>query len=299
MPNSTPPARTNSLIDLLEGDKPTFALWVNYYGVGSDYQTAVSAQGNPNFDFLLYDLEHQPYDLGQLRRFLWDLLDPAALALEGRTAIKPVIPRLPPNGRELNEWVIKQVLDTGVAGIMVPHIESAEQALNVVAAARYPQKPGSADFQPEGKRGYSPALPARYWGLSGDDYAERSDVWGLDPQGELVLIFIIESKIGVDNVREIARALSEAKVRCILWAGGGDMSLSYGEPVWGGPQPATAAGIDTILAAGREFGIPVGMNGPQQAEADYARGARAFFSIGPAALGGSPITAEVRAALGR
>jgi hypothetical protein len=44
-------------------------LWVNY-GAGSDYQTAVAAQDNPYFDFLLYDLEHQPYDLGQLKRFL-------------------------------------------------------------------------------------------------------------------------------------------------------------------------------------------------------------------------------------
>jgi 2-keto-3-deoxy-L-rhamnonate aldolase RhmA len=74
-----PSGRTSPLIGLLEADKPVFALWVNYYGVGSDYQTAVSAQDNPNFDFLLYDLEHQPYDLGQLKRFLWDLLDPAAL----------------------------------------------------------------------------------------------------------------------------------------------------------------------------------------------------------------------------
>jgi 4-hydroxy-2-oxoheptanedioate aldolase len=299
MSDLTPSRRSSPLIELLEADKPVFSLWVNYYGVGSDYQTAVAAQDNPYFDFLLYDLEHQPYDLGLLKRFLWDLLDPAALVTTGRGVIKPVIPRLPPNGRELNQWVIKQVLDTGVAGIMVPHIETPEQALNVVAAARYPQKPGAPDFAPEGKRGYSPAVPARYWGLHPDDYAEHSDIWGLDPRGELLLIFIIESKAGVDNVREIARALTEADVRCILWAGGGDMSLSYGEPVYGGPQPATRAGIDAVLAAGREFGIPVGMNGPQQAEADYARGARAFFSIGPAALGGSPISAETRAALRR
>jgi hypothetical protein len=168
MPDPTPSRRTSPLIELLEADKPIFSLWINYYGVGSDYQTAVAAQDNPYFDFLLYDLEHQPYDLGLLKRFLWDLLDPAALAAKGRGAIKPVIPRLPPNGRELNEWVIKQVLDTGVAGIMVPHIETPEQALNVVAAARYAQKPGARDFAPEGKRGYSPAVPARYWGLHPD-----------------------------------------------------------------------------------------------------------------------------------
>jgi 4-hydroxy-2-oxoheptanedioate aldolase len=287
------------LINLLEADKPAFALWVNYYGVGSDYQTAAAAAANPNYDFLLYDLEHQPFDVDHLRRFLWDLIDPATLASQGRSSVKPVITRLPPNGRELNEWAIKQALDAGVAGVMMPHIETAEQALNVVAAARYPQKPDAADFLPEGHRGYSPAVPARYWGLSGDDYAERADIWGLDPDGELVLIFIVESKAGVENIREIARALSDAKVKCILWAGGGDMSLSYGEPVYNGPQPKTNAGIDAILAAGVEFGIPVGMNGPLQAEADYARGARAFFSIGPSALGGAPVTSDVRAALGR
>jgi 4-hydroxy-2-oxoheptanedioate aldolase len=144
--------RTSPLVALLEADKPTFALWVNYYGVGADYQTAAAAQANKNFDFLLYDLEHQPFDVGQLRRFLWDLIDPAELAAYGRGSVKPVIVRLPPNGRELNDWVIKQVLDTGVAGIMMPHIETAEEAMNVVAAARYPQKPGAADYFPEGHR---------------------------------------------------------------------------------------------------------------------------------------------------
>ena len=294
--------RISPLVALLEADQPTFALWVNYYGVGADYQTAASAQANKAYDFLLYDLEHQPYDLGQLRRFLWDLIDPAEVAARGRGAVKPVIARLPPNGRELNEWVVKQVLDTGVAGIMMPHIETAEQALNVVAAARYPQKPGADDFLPEGHRGFSPAVPQRYWGfgpMQVNEYLDAVDVWGLDPAGELVLIFIIESALGVENVREIARALSEANVKAILWAGGGDLSLSYGESFMLDNSPNTIAGIDAILAAGREFGLPVGMNGPNDAVADYEKGARAFFSIGPAALGGAPTTPEVRAALGR
>lgn len=296
------PDRTSPLVALLEADKPTFALWVNYYGVGADYQTAASAQANKNFDFLLYDLEHQPYDLGQLRRFLWDLIDPAEVAAHGRGAIKPVIARLPPNGRELNEWAIKQVLDTGVAGIMMPHIETAEQALNVVAAARYPQKPEAGDLLPEGHRGFSPAVPQRYWGFGPaqiTEYLDAADVWGLDPAGELVLVFIIESKLGVENIREIARALRDARVKAILWAGGGDLSLSYGESFLLDNSPETLAGIEAILAAGTEFGLPVGMNHTLQAVADYAKGARAFFSIGPAALGGAPTAPEVRAALGR
>ncbi|WP_223693529.1 aldolase/citrate lyase family protein [Leifsonia poae] len=294
--------RTSPLVALLEEDKPTFALWVNYYGVGADYQTAAAAQANKNYDFLLYDLEHQPYDLGQLRRFLWDLIDPAEVAAVGRGAIKPVIARLPSNGREPNEWVVKQVLDTGVAGIMMPHIETAEEALSVVAAARYPQKPAAPDFLPEGHRGFSPAVPQRYWGFGPmeiDDFLDAADVWGLDPAGELVLVFIIESRLGVENIREIARALSDANVKAILWAGGGDLSLSYGESFMLDNSPNTIAGIEAILAAGKEFGLPVGMNHTLQAETDYAKGARAFFSIGPSSLGGAPTTPEVRAALGR
>lgn len=237
-----------------------------------------------------------------MRRFLWDLIDPAEVAAHGRGAVKPVIARLPPNGRELNEWVIKQVLDTGVAGIMMPHIETAEQALSVVAAARYPQKPGAADFLPEGHRGFSPAVPQRYWGFGAmqiNEYLDATDVWGLDPAGELVLVFIIESKLGVENIREIARVLRAANVKAILWAGGGDLSLSYGESFMLDNSPETIAGLEAILAAGKEFGLPVGMNHTLQAQADYEKGARAFFSIGPSALGGAPTTPEVRASLGR
>ncbi|UFS58737.1 aldolase/citrate lyase family protein [Subtercola endophyticus] len=293
------PARVNPLIDLLEDDKPIFCLWVNYYGVGTDYQAATAIQANPNYDFILYDLEHQPYNLDQLRGFLQDLLDPATIEANGRRAIKPVIPRLPAAGRELNQWVIKQVLDTGVAGLMFPHIETAEEALHAVAAARYAQRPDAADFEPEGKRGYSPAVPARYWGLNQFEYELKSDIWGLDPDGNLLLIFIIESYRGVENVREIAKALTDAGVKAILWAGGGDLALSYGEPVYGGDAPRTDAGIDAILAAGKEFGLPVGMNGYLDAQSDFDKGARAFFTVGPASLGVAPLSEEARKALGR
>jgi 4-hydroxy-2-oxoheptanedioate aldolase len=132
-----------------------------------------------------------------------------------------------------------------------------------------------------------------------NEYLEAVDVWGLDPAGELVLVFIIESRLGVQNIREIAKALSDASVKAILWAGGGDLSLSYGESFMLDDSPHTIAGLDAILAAGKEFGLPVGMNGPNNAVADYEKGARAFFSIGPPALGGAPVTPEARTALGR
>ena len=61
-----------------------------------------------------------------------------------------VIPlvRIPPYTRERNAWVIKQTLDAGPFGLVLPHLDSVEGAQAAVQAARYPQVPGVADFEP-------------------------------------------------------------------------------------------------------------------------------------------------------
>jgi 4-hydroxy-2-oxoheptanedioate aldolase len=56
--------------------------------------------------------------------------------------------RIPPNARERNQWVIKQALDTGVYGLVLPHLNTVEDAQAAVAAARYPQAAGVQDFVP-------------------------------------------------------------------------------------------------------------------------------------------------------
>jgi 4-hydroxy-2-oxoheptanedioate aldolase len=287
-PTGSPPPRANPVIRLLEQGKPAFSIWANYIGVGKDYHAAVTLQNNKNFDFILYDLEHDPLDVAGLSEFLRDLLDPAAIAREGVSVTKPVIVRIPPNGREIhhNQWMVKQILDTGVAGLMFPHIETAEQALNAVKAVRYPQPAGAPNVLPEGVRGASNSIAARYWGMSSREYELRADVWGL---------LIIENKLGVENVRDIARALKAANVKCVLWAGGGDLSLSYGHDA-----ALTEAGLRRIIDAGKEFGLPVGINGTRDFKERYAQGVRVFFDIGPAFAGGGPsLTAEERKAVGR
>ena len=142
-----PPPRSNPVIKLLEQGKPAFSIWGNYIGVGKDYHAAVTLQNNRNYDFILYDLEHDPLDIEGLSQFLRALLDPAAIARDGVSVIKPVIVRIPPNGREIhqNQWMVKQILDTGVAGLMFPHIETAEQAINAIKAVRYPQPAGRSE----------------------------------------------------------------------------------------------------------------------------------------------------------
>lgn len=289
---TTAPQPVTNVLPLLAADKPIFGLFVNYLGVGSDRESAASHARNANYDLLVYDLEHSAYDISRLGEYLQWSIDRGVVARSASiTAAKMVVARLPVNAREKNEWVIKQVLDQGVHGIVLPHTETADQALHAVRAMRYPQKAGERDFEPDGLRGYSPAIAARFWGLSGGEYQRRADIWKLDPGGSLLPIFIIENQLGVTNVREIARALKERNIGAILWAGRGDMSASYA-----GDQAAVAKGIDTVLAAGREFGIPVGLNMPEDIVKRYAQGARMFVSIGDNA---PPASADARKAVGR
>jgi 4-hydroxy-2-oxoheptanedioate aldolase len=268
--------RANPVIALLEQGKPAFSIWANYIGVGKDYHAAVTLQNNKHFDFILYDLEHDPLDVAGLSEFLRDLLDPAQIARDGVSVTKPVIVRIPPNGREIhqNQWMVKQILDTGVAGLMFPHIETAEQAINAIKAVRYPQPAGAPNMEPEGVRGASNIIAARYWGMASREYELRSDVWGLRPGADMLILLIIENKLGVENVRDIARTLKAANIKVVLWAGGGDLSLS--------------------------FGLPVGINGTADFQARYDQGVRVFFDIGPAFAGGAPaVSAAQRKAVGR
>ncbi len=295
---TAPPApRTNPVIRLLEQGKPAFSIWANYIGVGKDYHAAVTLQNNKNFDFIIYDLEHDPLDVAGLSEFLRALLDPAQIAREGVSVTKPVIVRIPPNGREIhqNQWMVKQILDTGVAGLMFPHIETAEQAINAIKAVRYPQPAGAPNVEPEGVRGASNINAARYWGMASRKYELRSDVWGLRPGADMLILLIIENKLGVENVRDIARTLKAANIKAVLWAGGGDLSLSYGHD-----EKLTQAGLTKIIEAGKEFGLPVGINGTADFQARYDQGVRLFFDIGPAFAGGGPaVTAAQRKAVGR
>ena len=281
----------NNALPLLDADKPIFGQFVNYLGVGSDRESAVGHAADRAFDFVVYDLEHTPFDIPRLTEYLQWLLDRRTIAEEGLTATKTVFVRMPVNSREMNEWVAKNVLDTGVHGLVFPHTETVEQVLHAVKTMRYPQAPGVADLEPAGIRGSSPAIAARYWGLSGGEYRQRADIWRLDPAGSLIPIFIIENRTGVENVRAIARALSESNIGAILWAGSGDMSVSYA-----GDQAAVAAGLDTVIDAAREFGLPAGINGTANLAERYEQGVRMFVSIG---VGSRPPSDEERAAVGR
>ena len=154
----------------------------------------------------------------------------------------------------LAQFLIKQALDVGAYGLVLPHIESKEEALSAVRAARYFQKSGTSDFDPPGLRGVSPAVAARYWGLSIDEYMEKADLWPLDPSGEVLLIMLIESREGAENIDAILEAPGIGGIFIGTW----DLATSLGFPR-DSEAPQVAEAIAKILAASKKAGIPCGI----------------------------------------
>lgn len=261
--------RLNRFIELMEANKPAFGLFSSIVSTRNG-----SAMAGSGLDFVIVDLEHTPFDLTRLEGYLLGMINKAEILKKGnlQPGVVPFI-RVPAAGREQLQFIIKQVLDLGPFGLVVPHVDTAADARAMVQASRFPQMQGVADFEPAGKRGVGYGWAARYWGLSGADYAKRADLWPLDPQGELVLWLMIETREAVDNVLEIARTPGVGG----LFVGPSDLALSLGVP-FGDASVETA--IEKVLAAGRQAGLPVGtLCPPSQVERRLAQGFR-FLAVG-------------------
>ncbi|MGW0808299.1 HpcH/HpaI aldolase family protein [Nonomuraea sp. NPDC002799] len=181
-----------------------------------------------DYDGLVFETEHKPWDVIALRDSLQYLLNRRRIFTAGSLAA-PVTPlvRIPANGVEKSQWHAKQALDLGAYGIVWPHITSVDEACNAVAACRYPRLPGTPRHEPAGLRGDSPAAAARYWGVSAAEYYARSDVWPLDPDGEILVAIMIEDQRGVANLPDI---LDQVPGIGLVLPGEGDLSQELGVP---------------------------------------------------------------------
>ncbi|MDR2675170.1 MAG: hypothetical protein LBC18_10010 [Opitutaceae bacterium] len=133
---------------------------------------------------------------------------------------------------------IRQCLDVGAAGVIVPMVETTAQARTAVAAAKYP---------PQGVRGYC-------FGRM-NDWGSRFDEYAASANKNVVVIAMIETRTGVDNIDEI---LSVAGIDGIF-IGPYDMSGSYGVP--GQTQhPLLKKAYQTLVAACNRHGKVAGQH---------------------------------------
>ena len=241
--------RLNKVIELLEQGKVVFGGAVVMPG---ELENAM-AFADLGYDFIIFEMEHAGFDFPNLRLSLQFLLNRKRIA--SSASVQPdVMPfvRVPPNARELNQWVIKQTLDTGVYGLILPHLDTVEQARAAVIACRYPQATGAADYEPAGQRGWAPLVAPRYWGLNGREYTELADLWPLDARGEMFFMPLVE---GVEGVRNLQTILKEVKGISAIWAGSGDLAMELGAPA-NMADPRVEEGYQQILKACKQYNVP-------------------------------------------
>ncbi len=241
--------RRNRLIHRLL--KREFALG-SWAAVG-DYPT-IRAAGDSSADFVLLDFEHLGFsfpDLGQSLQWL----------LSRRTAGQLPVPatpmvRIPSNASERNQWMVKQTLDYGAFGIVLPQVVRPDDVAAAVEAMRYPQGPTGSG--PEGQRGAMPAQAMRYWGVTSiPEYFDVADLHPLRASGETLLMIIVEHVEAWERIEELVRVPG---VGAVLW-GPGDGSVSLGIHSMDANDPALAPYRAKVIAACKDAGVPVGHGG--------------------------------------
>lgn len=225
----------------LADGRPQFGLWA---ALADAYVTELLATAG--FDWLLIDNEHAPNDI---RSTLAQLQ--AVAAYPSHPVVRPV---------RSDAAIIKQLLDIGAQTLLLPMIDTAEQAAEAVAATRYP---------PQGIRGVGSALArASRW--------NRVPGYLHDAASELCVLVQVETVTGLANLSDIARVDGIDGV----FFGPADLSASMG--YLGKPgEPAVREAIRTGIAAVRAAGKAAGVLAPDRAfAAEYVAAGATFVAVG-------------------
>ncbi len=215
--------RLNGVIRALESGRPAFTCFTPAGDIESTIALATS-----KFDGIVFEMEHGGWDFRALRDSLQYLLNRGQIARAGSVApaVTPLV-RVPPNGNEKGQWHAKQAFDLGAYGIIWPHISSVDEAYSAVSACRFPRLPSAPRYEPAGLRGDGPTAAVRYWGITQQEYYERSDLWPYDPKGEMFVILMMEDTKGIEALPNILQKVPG--IGAIL-IGEGDLSQELGYP---------------------------------------------------------------------
>jgi 4-hydroxy-2-oxoheptanedioate aldolase len=241
--------RLNGVIRALEPGQPTFTAFTV-----ADIENAI-AFSQSKYDGIVFEMEHNPWDIRALRDSLQYMLNRGQIARSGSVApaVTPMV-RVPPNGAEKAQFQAKQALDLGVYGIVWPHISTVDEAYNAVAACRYPRLKSAPLYEPAGIRGDGPAQAVRYWGVTQQEYYDRADVWPLNPKGEIFVILMMEDTRGIENLPAILKQVPG--IGAIL-IGEGDLSQELGYPRQY-EHPLVLEWMARVVKTCQEHNVPVG-----------------------------------------
>lgn len=191
--------------------------------------STAEALGQLGFDFLVLDMEHVPVGIAETANLLRAIATTPAKALV----------RLPWN----DPVTIKQILDAGAQSIMLPFVQSADEARAAVAAAKYP---------PLGTRGVAAVHRASGYGAA-PDYLQRANA-------ETCVIVQLETPEALAALPEIAKIEGLDGV----FVGPGDLAASMGYLGQIGHREVQSVLTDAAHQA-RKLNLPVGIVGPTPA----------------------------------
>jgi 4-hydroxy-2-oxoheptanedioate aldolase len=235
------PIPRNTFRDALRAGQPQIGLWV-----GLADANAAEALACTGYDWLLLDGEHAPNDprtvLDQLRAVAPYPVHPVVRPVQGDVAL------------------VKQYLDIGAQTLLVPMIDTAEHAAQMVRAMRY---------APEGLRGMGAALArASRWNQV-DDYLNQANA-------QMCLLVQAESTEAIAHLRAIAEVDGVDGV----FFGPADLSASMGlrgQPNHPEVQRVILDGIATVRAAGKAAGI---LSADPVAAQRYLEAGALFVAVG-------------------
>lgn len=238
--------RKNHTLSLLRQNEAAYGLWLHSH----HYHIArlLAAQGL--LDWLLLDMEHSPVDLSMSSMILAAIADVSA----GQCT---------PLARVAAGTIdkIKQALDAGAQGIIVPMVNTAEETTNIVRFSRYP---------PLGERGGGGLTPHLGFGLL--NHAEYI------PQAnpEIMVAIQIESVEAVENIE----AIVQVSGLDMVFIGPFDLHISLNlSPTLWSDAPQFQSAVAKVKAACQKANIPLGTLAPN-AENAKARKSEGFQFLG-------------------
>ena len=201
--------------------------------------------GAAGFDFVLIDTEHSPIAIDQLQMMLIALRSSESTVLVRPVANDPAL--------------IKQILDLGAEGLVVPEVEDAASCAAAIAAARYP---------PLGSRGFGPRRAARLEGGRAA-YLARADE-------EVAVLVMVESAAAVADIDAILKTPGLDGIM----VGPADLAVTMGYLGSLG-HPDVHDAIVSVRDACQRHSVPFGIfAATEQAAREWGAAGAGFMTVG-------------------
>lgn len=211
----------NAMLEQVRNGEPSYGAWISTMSARS-----AEAFGANGLDWATIDMEHSPIGAAGVENVIRGV---------ERHGMTPLV-RVPEIDYGLR-GTFKRVLDSGAQGVIVPRVESREQAERVVEAAMYPG---------EGARGVVGSSRANYYGTKFDEYVGAAN-------DELFVCVQLETATGADHASEI---LAVDGINGVF-VGENDLSTTHGVPGEKGRE-AVQRDVDRILAAAKNNDVVAG-----------------------------------------